>query len=87
MRDRRPERQVGLTQGHISSQSRAEGSFPGPWSHRWNRLPRITGNTFVFNLGTVLLAEVPGIYLQNILEGKCDHKARALGYACFLPGS
>lgn len=87
MRGCGPGRQVGLSQGHISSQSTAEGSFPGPWSHCWNRLPRITGNTFVFNLCTVLLAEVPGIYLQNILEGKCDHKARALGYVCFFSGS
>lgn len=35
----------------------------------------------------VLQAEAPGIYLQNILEGKCDHKAEALGYACFFSGS
>lgn len=70
MRDRRPERQVGPAQGLISSRSTAEGSFPGPWSHRWNRLPRITGNTFVFNLCTVLFAEVPGIYLQNIFGGE-----------------
>jgi len=42
---------------------------------------------FVFNLCAVLLAEVPGIYLQNILDGKYYHKTRAVGYACFFSDS
>lgn len=69
---------MGRIQALASSPSTAEGSFPGPWSRCWNRLFRITQSTFGFNLCTVLLAEVPGTYLQNIWEEKHDHKARAM---------
>lgn len=66
--------------------STAEGLFEGPWSPCWDGLPRIPGNSFAFNLCAGLLAEVPGICLPNISEGKRDHKARALGYAYFVSG-